>query len=333
MGAGASAGEASGYYCHGCETMVDHLMDGDRCPHCEGGFVEENQNAGALAQAVNWLVSDDTSASSTEARIASLLEDLRDHLTSVEGLHGTMSLSLDIPASPKLEPAPLEVRNGITEVVMDSATVQDMRQTPHCVICCSDFEVGEDLSQLPGCSHLFHSACIDGWLDRAANCPICRCDLRQAVGLDRMDLSTASSALLETDRSQYTNSLSPSASPSGTAYRGFISAGVLGYSQSGSLWPSRSATGASPDLLGRSPSQGFSAAEGWLFADGLRPRSRAVSDREGSSPLPLSPSRRGTSSVLIGAGSSISSPTTMRRSSEVAAEMRMGRSSPSAPPP
>lgn len=216
---------------------------------------------------------------------------------------------------------------------MDSLTTQQMRQTPQCVICYSDFEVGETLSQLPGCSHLFHNGCINEWLERAANCPICRCDLRQAVGLDRTDdVSTASSVMLETDRSQYTNSLSESASPSGTVYRGFISAGALGYSQSAASWrsPPHTAAGTSPGLLGSSVSAGFPDAEGWLLAEGLRPRSRTISSRErdGGSPLPPPPPRRrGTSSVLVGAGNIISSSAMRRPGSVVEAQMRRSPSS------
>jgi hypothetical protein len=348
MGAGASAREASGFYCHRCQTMLEHLGDGGMCPHCQGGFVEESANALALAQAVQWLVSEDRNANSMEARIARLLDDLREHLASVDGLHSTMAITMDIPATPKLEPAPPEVRNGISEVRMDSVIAQQMRQTPSCVICCSDFEAGELLSQLPGCSHLFHSGCIVQWLERAANCPICRCDLRQAVGMDRRDISTASSVLLDTDRSQYTNAMSPSPSPPGTAYRGLIHPSSLTYSHGPTMWrsPSRNIATGSPDIVSAPSSGGHLAAEGWLFAEGMRPRhsTQGTFEDTGAMHLPLQstgeavgrasigptddlghrmdslrhtsfpPSpvapRRGTSSVLVGAGSAISSPAT-----------------------
>lgn len=327
--------------------MLDSLGDGGLCPHCQGGFVEESANAMALAQAVQWLVGEDQGANSMEARIARLLEDLREHLATADGLHSTMAITMEMPATPKLEPAPPEVRNGISEVRMDSATAQDMRQTPQCVICCSDFEVDEVLSQLPGCNHLFHSGCICQWLERAANCPICRCDLRQAVGMDRRDISTASSVLLDTDRSQYTNTLSPTPSPPGTAYRSFVNPSSLAYSHP-TVWrsPSRSIATGSPDIVSAPSSGGLLAGEGWLFAEGLRPR-QVAADASGNTgglhePLsttglgetvartsfgltgesgqrmdglrhtsfaPSSPlaSRRGTSSVLVGAGSAISS--------------------------
>lgn len=201
--------------------MLDYLGEGGTCPECQGGFVEESANAMALAEAVHWIVSEDHTVNSTEARISNLLEDLREHLASVEGLRGGLTFTMDIPSTPKLEPAPQEVRDGIMEVRMDAILMKEMRQAPQCVVCCSDFEVGELLNQLPGCGHLFHSGCIVQWLERAANCPICRCDLCQAVGVDRNSQSTASSVLLDTDRSQYTTGVSTSPSLSGTVQGGF----------------------------------------------------------------------------------------------------------------
>jgi len=140
--------------------MLDFLGEGGTCPECQGGFVEESANAMALAEAVHWIVSDEHTVNSTEARISNLLEDLREHLATVEGsmegLRGGMAFTMEIPMTPKLEPAPQEVRDAIMEVPMDSVLMQEMRQAPQCVVCCSDFEVGELLNRLPGC----------GWSER-----------------------------------------------------------------------------------------------------------------------------------------------------------------------
>lgn len=346
MGAGASASEGgSGYYCHRCQAMLDHLGEGGTCPECQGGFVEESANAMALAEAVHWIVSDDNSVNSTEARISNLLEDLREHLATVEGsmqgLRGGMTFTMEIPTTPKVEPAPQEVRDGIMEVRMDSALLQEMRQAPQCVVCCSDFEVGELLHRLPGCGHLFHSGCICQWLERAANCPICRCDLIEAVGLSRTSQSDASSVLLDTDRSQYTlTTAATSVSPVGT--RGGL--GTIGLAGLGRT------RGSSPPLMSqhrRLPPRSvshtadlISAGNGLVgglgsindefqldaeteemltelgsFAsagsriDMLRPAVLQLGARQGSPSPPPPPPRRGTSSVLVGAGSAISSPT------------------------
>lgn len=43
-----------------------------------------------------------------------------------------------------------------------------------CSICLSDLEPGETMRCLPGCGHRFHRSCIDLWLVRQAECPLCK---------------------------------------------------------------------------------------------------------------------------------------------------------------
>ncbi|CAH8392287.1 unnamed protein product [Eruca vesicaria subsp. sativa] len=43
-----------------------------------------------------------------------------------------------------------------------------------CVICLSDFLVGERIRLLPKCNHGFHVQCIDKWLKQHTTCPKCR---------------------------------------------------------------------------------------------------------------------------------------------------------------
>ncbi|KAK9011377.1 hypothetical protein V6N11_044229 [Hibiscus sabdariffa] len=43
-----------------------------------------------------------------------------------------------------------------------------------CVICLSEFAVGERLRILPKCNHGFHTRCIDTWLGSHSSCPTCR---------------------------------------------------------------------------------------------------------------------------------------------------------------
>lgn len=274
--------------------MIDHLVNEDRCPHCESDFIEEGADAVALAHAVHWLVSEDGTRNSTEARVTRLLDDLREHLDYVEGLEGQAS-----PSTPKVEAAPQEVIDSITETSMDSTTMLQMKQAPQCVICCSDFEIGETLSQLPGCSHLFHDGCIRNWLQRAANCPICRCNLSEAIGLSRTNLSTASSMFMQSERSD-----SPPSSPSG----------ALDNSDSAPLWHSSAYGGldASRNQLGGAGGR----TDGWLLAEGfLQPPRRMASNGEeegGGGALLSNPPWRSTSSALAVAGSAISSSASSR---------------------
>jgi len=43
-----------------------------------------------------------------------------------------------------------------------------------CSICLTDIQEGERIRRLPRCGHTFHSACIDLWLVRTADCPLCK---------------------------------------------------------------------------------------------------------------------------------------------------------------
>jgi len=42
-----------------------------------------------------------------------------------------------------------------------------------CVICMDAFKKRQALRELP-CKHRFHKGCIDKWLKRVAECPICK---------------------------------------------------------------------------------------------------------------------------------------------------------------
>lgn len=51
-----------------------------------------------------------------------------------------------------------------------------------CAICLSDFKKGESTRSLLGCGHTFHTACVDLWLLRRADCPLCKRDVRAGAG-------------------------------------------------------------------------------------------------------------------------------------------------------
>jgi len=49
-----------------------------------------------------------------------------------------------------------------------------------CMICLSDFESGDEVRELP-CGHIFHASCVDEWLRRCTDCPICKANVDRAV--------------------------------------------------------------------------------------------------------------------------------------------------------
>jgi hypothetical protein len=50
-----------------------------------------------------------------------------------------------------------------------------------CIICFSDYAPGDLLKELP-CKHYYHAACIDQWLTRSGNCPLCKAPVWQPGG-------------------------------------------------------------------------------------------------------------------------------------------------------
>lgn len=55
--------------------------------------------------------------------------------------------------------------------------VEENEEHPECSICVEEYEEDESLKRLP-CGHMFHSKCIDAWLERNRTCPYCRRSIR-----------------------------------------------------------------------------------------------------------------------------------------------------------
>uniref|UniRef100_M1AVZ8 RING-type E3 ubiquitin transferase n=1 Tax=Solanum tuberosum TaxID=4113 RepID=M1AVZ8_SOLTU len=50
-----------------------------------------------------------------------------------------------------------------------------MMKDSQCCVCLGEFEIKEELHQLPSCKHIFHVECIRHWLRSNFSCPLCRC--------------------------------------------------------------------------------------------------------------------------------------------------------------
>ncbi|KAL6313227.1 hypothetical protein AAG906_018693 [Vitis piasezkii] len=46
-----------------------------------------------------------------------------------------------------------------------------------CCVCLGEFEIKEELHQVPSCKHVFHADCIYHWLRTNSTCPLCRCSV------------------------------------------------------------------------------------------------------------------------------------------------------------
>lgn len=54
-----------------------------------------------------------------------------------------------------------------------------IRQTT-CMVCLAEFEVTQECRKLP-CCHVFHKGCVDEWLRRCTDCPICKANVDRAI--------------------------------------------------------------------------------------------------------------------------------------------------------
>ncbi|XP_057689890.1 E3 ubiquitin-protein ligase RNF128-like [Corythoichthys intestinalis] len=62
-----------------------------------------------------------------------------------------------------------------------------------CAVCIESYKAGEVVTVLT-CDHIFHKACIEPWLLEKRTCPMCKCDILKALGVEveKKSLSQAS---------------------------------------------------------------------------------------------------------------------------------------------
>ncbi|KAK3509403.1 hypothetical protein QTP70_033380 [Hemibagrus guttatus] len=52
-----------------------------------------------------------------------------------------------------------------------------------CAVCIESYKPGDVLSVLT-CNHFFHKACVEPWLMEHRTCPMCKCDILKALGVE-----------------------------------------------------------------------------------------------------------------------------------------------------
>ncbi|KAJ0001636.1 hypothetical protein NQD34_001432 [Periophthalmus magnuspinnatus] len=52
-----------------------------------------------------------------------------------------------------------------------------------CAVCIESYKIGDVVTVLT-CDHIFHKACIEPWLLERRTCPMCKCDILKALGVE-----------------------------------------------------------------------------------------------------------------------------------------------------
>jgi hypothetical protein len=66
-------------------------------------------------------------------------------------------------------------RSGIQRMESKPRMHEECKEEEHhCVVCLMNIQIGEQMTRLTRCVHVFHSRCVDPWLDSRHTCPTCR---------------------------------------------------------------------------------------------------------------------------------------------------------------
>jgi len=68
-----------------------------------------------------------------------------------------------------------------------STSCEDGHQDKECAICLNEFDEGDTIRNLANCGHTFHKSCIDLWLLRRADCPLCKGTVSSANANTKVD--------------------------------------------------------------------------------------------------------------------------------------------------
>ncbi|KAF4652499.1 hypothetical protein FOL46_009703 [Perkinsus olseni] len=80
----------------------------------------------------------------------------------------------------------LSSRSGLDQATVNRiptqpATAPREHNQDQCMICLNDFSPSDPPLRVLPCSHVFHAACIDEWLRRNTDCPICKDNVQRSL--------------------------------------------------------------------------------------------------------------------------------------------------------
>ena len=79
-----------------------------------------------------------------------------------------------------------EAKKAIRRLQVRTLKRQDEETTSDshmCAVCIESYKAGEVVTVLT-CDHIFHKACIEPWLLERRTCPMCKCDILKALGVE-----------------------------------------------------------------------------------------------------------------------------------------------------
>lgn len=85
----------------------------------------------------------------------------------------TIAMFLEVPRVPNVE---LQAPGVLEEQPVCPFDPSVFEETPECCICSREFDSSGEIRKTR-CGHVFHAACLGGWLRRSLTCPLCREEL------------------------------------------------------------------------------------------------------------------------------------------------------------
>ncbi|XP_051976501.1 E3 ubiquitin-protein ligase RNF128-like [Xyrauchen texanus] len=105
----------------------------------------------------------------------------------------------------KQEKLKAEAKKAIGQLQIRTLRQGDQETGPDadtCAVCIELYKPGDVLSILT-CNHYFHNSCIEPWLLEHRTCPMCKCDILKALGVEDIHSETATHTHSETTSSGY----------------------------------------------------------------------------------------------------------------------------------
>lgn len=127
---------------------------------------------GGLAVAAWLLESRLRSAEGDLQQIEALDSDVQSRWGLVSQLSGYRSLEGLSGLSRGEGLSPAQIRSLPSAILSEKNTALEAQE--ECPICLNVLQIGDSVRQLEACEHTFHCACIDLWLLRRGDCPLCK---------------------------------------------------------------------------------------------------------------------------------------------------------------